>query len=197
VLTPGTSCLFGGTDPSAGGRDITNAIADETMGRIILVSIDSGCHQFLGQRTDRPTRSERGSRADLRCSASSGTRGSGPAASSRALRGWCHSSVPPPQMRDEKNGRNFLSTETWAPVRGLRPMRAERCLTENAPKPRSSARSPRASAAVSSLKRRSRCSRCRVGRGAGCALRHLNRLSFYHCVSPEAVKGSGQQMWRN
>jgi hypothetical protein len=35
-----------------------------------------------------------------------------------------------------KNGTDFLSTETCAPVRGLRPVRAGRCFTENAPKPR-------------------------------------------------------------
>src|SRR5437660_2261899 len=45
-----------------------------------------------------------------------------------------------------KNGTLLRSTETWAPVRGLRPVRAGRCLTEKAPKPRSSTRSPRASA---------------------------------------------------
>jgi hypothetical protein len=39
-----------------------------------------------------------------------------------------------------------------APVRGLRPIRAWRCLTENAPKSRNSTRSPRASAAMISLK---------------------------------------------
>src|SRR5580704_4243873 len=47
-----------------------------------------------------------------------------------------------------KNGTDFWSTETWAPVRGLRPERAGRCFTENAPKPRSSTRSPRAMAAM-------------------------------------------------
>ena len=41
-----------------------------------------------------------------------------------------------------KNGTDFWSTETWAPVRGLRPVRAGRCLTEKAPKPRNSTRSP-------------------------------------------------------
>ena len=41
-----------------------------------------------------------------------------------------------------KNGTDFCSTETWAPVRGLRPVRAGRCLTEKAPKPRNSTRSP-------------------------------------------------------
>src|SRR5262245_40248091 len=47
-----------------------------------------------------------------------------------------------------KNGTDFFSTETWAPVRGLRPMRAGRFFTEKAPKPRSSTRSPRAIAAT-------------------------------------------------
>src|SRR5262249_46055352 len=47
-----------------------------------------------------------------------------------------------------KNGTLFWSTGTWAPVRGLRPARAGRCLTEKAPKPRSSTRSPRAKAAT-------------------------------------------------
>ena len=42
-----------------------------------------------------------------------------------------------------KNGTDFCSTETWAPVRGLRPVRAGRCLTEKAPNPRNSTRSPR------------------------------------------------------
>ena len=46
----------------------------------------------------------------------------------------------------------FFSTETCSPVRGLRPVRAGRCLTEKAPKPRNSTRSPRASAAVISLR---------------------------------------------
>src|SRR5271166_3147290 len=47
-----------------------------------------------------------------------------------------------------KNGTHFLSTATCAPVRGLRPVRAGRCLTENAPKPRNSTRSPRDIAAT-------------------------------------------------
>src|SRR5215467_2902912 len=47
-----------------------------------------------------------------------------------------------------KNGTHFLSTATWAPVRGLRPVRAGRCLTEKAPKPRNSTRSPRDIAAT-------------------------------------------------
>src|SRR5580692_8422628 len=51
-----------------------------------------------------------------------------------------------------KNGTHFWSTATWAPVRGLRPVRAGRCFTENAPKPRSSTRSPRAIAAMISLR---------------------------------------------
>ena len=49
-------------------------------------------------------------------------------------------------------GMNFSDTETAAPVRGLRPMRAPRCLTEKAPKPRSSTRSPRDSASPTSSK---------------------------------------------
>src|SRR6202451_4742848 len=51
-----------------------------------------------------------------------------------------------------KNGTHFWSTATWAPVRGLRPVRGGRCLTENAPKPRSSTRSPLAIALVTSPK---------------------------------------------
>jgi hypothetical protein len=47
-----------------------------------------------------------------------------------------------------KYGMDFPSTETVTPVRGLRPGRAERCLTEKLPKPRSSIRSPRAIAAM-------------------------------------------------
>src|SRR5262249_26768248 len=45
-----------------------------------------------------------------------------------------------------KNGTNFSCTETVVPVRGLRPTRADRCLTVNAPKPLSSTRWPRARA---------------------------------------------------
>ena len=41
-----------------------------------------------------------------------------------------------------KKGTCFSGTETGAPVRGLRPARALRCRTENAPKPRSSTRAP-------------------------------------------------------
>src|SRR3981189_3333891 len=37
-----------------------------------------------------------------------------------------------------KNGTLFWSTGTCAPVRGLRPARAGRCFTENAPKTRNS-----------------------------------------------------------
>src|SRR5215204_691463 len=51
-----------------------------------------------------------------------------------------------------KNGTAFFSTDTWAPVRGLRPVRAGRFLTENAPKPRNSTRSPCAIAATISLR---------------------------------------------
>src|ERR1700746_404937 len=47
-----------------------------------------------------------------------------------------------------KNGTECLSTATCAPVRGLRPVRAGRCLTEKAPKPRNSTRSPRDIAAI-------------------------------------------------
>ena len=45
-----------------------------------------------------------------------------------------------------KKGTYFSDTVTCSPVRGLRPVRAGRFLTEKAPKPRSSTRSPRASA---------------------------------------------------
>src|SRR5579884_4089641 len=51
-----------------------------------------------------------------------------------------------------KNGMCFSATLTLSPVRGLRPMRASRRLTENAPNPRSSTRSPRDSAAAISSK---------------------------------------------
>src|SRR5690349_10272656 len=51
-----------------------------------------------------------------------------------------------------KNGTDFCATETWAPVRGLRPVRAGRFFTEKAPKPRSSTRSPRAMAATISFR---------------------------------------------
>ena len=47
-----------------------------------------------------------------------------------------------------KNGTYFSVTGTLVPVRGLRPTRAGRFFTENAPKPRSSTRSPRDSAAA-------------------------------------------------
>src|SRR4029079_18232191 len=47
-----------------------------------------------------------------------------------------------------KNGTDFCATETCAPVRGLRPVRAGRFFTEKAPKPRNSTRSPRAIAAT-------------------------------------------------
>ena len=49
-----------------------------------------------------------------------------------------------------KNGTDFFCTDTCAPVRGLRPVRAGRVLIEKAPKPRSSTRSPRAIAAMTS-----------------------------------------------
>ena len=45
-----------------------------------------------------------------------------------------------------KKGTRLFSTRTVSPVRGLRPVRALRCLTEKAPKPRSSTRAPEASA---------------------------------------------------
>ncbi len=47
-----------------------------------------------------------------------------------------------------KNAVCFSATWTLLPGRGLRPMRAARCFTGNAPKPRSSMRSSRASAAA-------------------------------------------------
>ena len=43
-------------------------------------------------------------------------------------------------------GTAFAGTLTGSPVRGLRPFRASRLRTENAPKPRNSTRSPRARA---------------------------------------------------
>ena len=51
-----------------------------------------------------------------------------------------------------KNGTCFSATSTLSPVRGLRPTRASRRLTEKAPKPRNSTRSPRARAAAISSK---------------------------------------------
>ena len=47
-----------------------------------------------------------------------------------------------------KNGTCFSFTDTLSPVLGLRPTRASRFLTENAPKPRNSTRSPFAIAVV-------------------------------------------------
>jgi hypothetical protein len=49
---------------------------------------------------------------------------------------------------DLKKGTDFASTATAAPLRGLRLTRGSRRLTVKAPKPRSSTRSPRASAPV-------------------------------------------------
>ena len=51
-----------------------------------------------------------------------------------------------------KNGTFLSSTFTASPVRGLRPTRASRALTEKAPKPRSSTRSPLAKASMISSK---------------------------------------------
>src|SRR5690606_37608556 len=51
-----------------------------------------------------------------------------------------------------KNGTNFSSTGTGAPVLGLRPSRGARYFTVNAPKPLSSTRSPRARALTISSK---------------------------------------------
>src|SRR5690606_8227459 len=51
-----------------------------------------------------------------------------------------------------KKGTHFSSTKTASPVRGLRPEREGRFLTEKAPKPRSSTRLPAASASVISSK---------------------------------------------
>src|SRR3990170_3740031 len=47
-----------------------------------------------------------------------------------------------------KNGTRFADTETKAPLFGLRPWRARRCLTTKLPKPRISMRSPWASAST-------------------------------------------------
>jgi 2-polyprenyl-3-methyl-5-hydroxy-6-metoxy-1,4-benzoquinol methylase len=47
-------------------------------------------------------------------------------------------------------GTYLFDTITCSPVRGLRPVRARLLLTVNAPKPRSSTRSPRDSAATTS-----------------------------------------------
>ena len=66
----------------------------------------------------------------------------------------------------------FSATRTPSPVRGLRPTRASRRLTEKAPNPRSSTRSPRASAGVAisskiavTMTSTSRWYRVRVGLG--------------------------------
>ena len=53
-----------------------------------------------------------------------------------------------------KNGARFSPTETGSPVRGLRPMRDGRTLTEKAPKPRNSTRWPSASALVMLIQHR-------------------------------------------
>ena len=55
-------------------------------------------------------------------------------------------------LGNEKTALDWLAAEKHVPVntpvRGLRPVRAGRCLTEKAPKPRNSTRSPLAMAAV-------------------------------------------------
>src|ERR1051325_12153094 len=65
-----------------------------------------------------------------------------------------------------KNGTRLAATETRAPLFGLRPWRARRCLTTKLPKPRISMRSPCASAStieskialiITSESRRDRC----------------------------------------
>jgi len=50
-----------------------------------------------------------------------------------------------------KKGTAFFETWTATPVRGLRPVCAARILAENAPKPRSSTRSPRRKASIISF----------------------------------------------
>src|ERR1700733_264123 len=65
-----------------------------------------------------------------------------------------------------KKGTHFSATETVWPVRGLRPWRASRFLTEKAPKPRNSTRLLRANAleisskTVLTIRSISRCRRC-------------------------------------
>ena len=59
-----------------------------------------------------------------------------------------HGRRDPRKLLVVKYGTVFSLTWTVTPVRGLCPMRALRCFTEKAPKPRSSTRSPRARAPV-------------------------------------------------
>ena len=72
-----------------------------------------------------------------------------------------------------KNGTYFSETITCSPVRGLRPVRAGRFFTENAPKPRSSTRSPRDSAATTSS--RMAFTMCSTSRWNRCGLRAAMR----------------------
>ena len=91
-----------------------------------------------------------------------------------------------------KNGTNFSDTDTDAPVRGLRPCRAARCLTVNAPKPRNSTRSPRANASTISskmtftIRSTSRCSRA------------SSRCEPMNPATPvmSHVRGSAASSWR-
>ena len=64
-------------------------------------------------------------------------------ATSLAFRRRWRPAVPCPRL---KNGTCLAGTSTTSPVRGLRPARAGRERTENAPKPRSSTRPPLSSA---------------------------------------------------
>src|SRR5690606_14407449 len=91
-----------------------------------------------------------------------------------------------------KNGTHFSSTSTDSPVRGLRPTRAGRFFTENAPNPRSSTRLPLASASVISSKialtmfSTSRRNRCGL------------RLAMVCTSSDLIIVGSSRQMpWSN
>src|SRR5476651_569254 len=67
------------------------------------------------------------------------------------LRGFGAFSVkhrPARNGRNPRTGADFCSTAPGAPVRGLLPLGVGRCLTEKAPKPRNSTRSPLAMALV-------------------------------------------------
>ena len=87
----------------------------------------------------------------------------------------------------------FSATETLSPVRGLRPTRASRRLTENAPKPRNSTRSPRASAAAISSKDRGNddldVALIKMGVGVG---KPLYELRFRHRSSLPPCQGIQQ-----
>jgi hypothetical protein len=85
------------------------------------------------------------------------------------------------RLAGSKRAKRLSGTETVAPLRGLRPARALRCFTENVPKPRSSTRSPRASAAEMHFE--DECDNCLdvTVLQAGVRLRQfLNEFRFRH-----------------